>query len=138
MKINCTNVNQNNNNYHEDTQFTVHCAASWHVLVPWAESEVSILVITDGLWRQTGSRLHEPLLFGGCPGPRLLLAVDVEPDGLVGVDVESLLDHLPYSSDGVWLGGVRQPNGQLVSFTSHIDHCTVNLRKENNINIMLI
>ena len=54
-------------------------------------------------------RLHGP---PHCLCPHLLLAVDVEPDCLKGRDLQLLLDHLPHPDDGVWLGGVSQPNGQ--------------------------
>ena len=74
-----------------------------------------------------GTRLHRPL---HCLGPRLLLAVDVEADCLAGRDIQLLLDHLPYPEDGIWLRGVSQPNGQLVSLAPHIYNCTVDLGEQ--------
>ena len=73
-----------------------------------------------------GIRLHGPL---HCLGPRLLLAVDVEADCLAVRDIQLLLDHLPYPEDGIWLRGVCQPNGQLVSPRPHGDNCAVDLGK---------
>ena len=76
------------------------------------------------------AQLHEELLLGGAAGPRLLLIVDVEADGLLGVDAEPLLDHLPYPKYGVWLRGVGQPHGELVTLPPHVNHSSVHLNNQ--------
>ena len=61
--------------------------------------------------------LHKEFLLVGIgrDGLVLLLVVDVEADGRVGINAEPLLDHPPNPHDGLLVGGIRQPHGQLVS-----------------------
>jgi hypothetical protein len=59
---------------------------------------------------------------------QLLLLVDVEADPFPGIDAEPLLEHLPDAKDRVGLGGVGQPDRQLVTFCADIHHSTVHLR----------
>lgn len=77
--------------------------------------------------------LNEELLGLGVPRRRLFLVVDVEADGLVGVDAEPLLDHLPYPRDPVGLTSVCKPNCKLVSLGSNIHHCTVHLQDQGSL-----
>ena len=59
----------------------------------------------------------------------LLLVVDIEANGGVGIDPEPLLDHLADPHDGLVVGGVREPDSQLVSPAPDVDHGTVDLSK---------
>ena len=58
----------------------------------------------------------------------LLLVVDVEANGDVGVKPEPLLQHLPDPEDGLVVRGVREPHCDLVSPLTDIDHGAINLR----------
>ena len=57
--------------------------------------------------------------------------VDVEADGGVGINAESLLDHPPNPHDGLVVSGVCQPHGQLVRPAPDVDHGTVDLKVFN-------
>ena len=72
---------------------------------------------------------NEELLGLGVPRRGLLLVVDVEADGLVGVDAKPLLDHLAYPCDPVRLARVGEPDRQLVALGSNIHHRAVHLEQ---------
>ena len=59
----------------------------------------------------------------------LLLMVDVEANGDVGVQPEPLLQHFPDPEDRLMVGGVREPHCDLVSPLTDIDHGAIDLRR---------
>ena len=59
----------------------------------------------------------------------LLLVVDMESEGSVGVSAEPLLQHLPDPHDGLDVGSISEPDCDLVSSLTDIDHGTIHLRR---------
>ena len=72
----------------------------------------------------------ESSLLHRAPWSRLLLVVNVEANLNVWINVESLLDHLSYPENGVWLRSISQPDCKLVSLASNIDYSTIHLGEE--------
>ena len=79
-----------------------------------------------------GIKLDVEFLFDDSGGFVLLLVVDIEADGDVGVQAQPLLQHLTDPDDGVVVGGVSQPDCDLVSPLADIDHSSVDLGTEQD------
>ena len=67
---------------------------------------------------------------------RLLILVDVEPDGSGGLQVQPLLEQLPDGHDGLGLRGVRQPDGDLVHLHPDIYNSSVHLERQYTENLI--
>ena len=57
----------------------------------------------------------------------LLLVVDIEANGGVGIQTKSLLQHLTNPQNGLVVGGVSEPDSDLVSPLTDIDHGAIDL-----------
>ena len=76
----------------------------------------------------SGMYLDVKFLFLDRAGLRFLLIVDVEPYLLTGVDSQPFLQHLPDTSDTIWLGSVSQPYCELITLRTHIHNRAVHLK----------
>ena len=70
---------------------------------------------------------HVEFLLDHRGGLILLLVVDIEANGDVGIQTEPLLQHLPDPQDGLVMGSIRKPDCDLVSPLTDIDNSSVDL-----------
>ena len=92
------------------------------------DDNVMVLYHIETHWTpQCAELLHIKLLLGFPPWSGFLLTVNIEANGLFRVDAKSLFNHLSYPQYGVRLGSVSQPDCQLVSLATHVDHGSVDL-----------
>ena len=59
----------------------------------------------------------------------LLLVVDAEADGRS--ELQPLFQHCSYAQDGLGLVGVCEPDCELVSSASDVDHGSINLQEKD-------
>ena len=70
---------------------------------------------------------HVEFLLDHRGGLILLLVVDIEANGGVGIQAKSLLQLLPNPQDRLMVGGVSEPDRNLVSPLADIDHGAIDL-----------
>lgn len=105
---------------------------SWHVGTCFADRYTGTWYSywQHSLVHQSGNTVtasNKDFPLGGGAPRGLFLMMNVESNLGLWFDSQPLLDHLANSEEAVWLGGIAQPNRQLVPLPAHIHNGAIYL-----------